>query len=98
MPSHRFDQAWPLPLPLLPSDRLQREPGQHVEPVQHGLQHQRRLEPAAAQLEQEDVRVHHGVGEVALDVGHSLALDLEPVAHPHLAHDLVERHLQKVGR
>jgi hypothetical protein len=39
---------------------------------------------------------HHRVGEVALDVRHRLALDLEPVSHPHLAHDLVERHLPQI--
>ncbi len=67
-----------------------------MEAVQHRTQHHRRLQPPAAQLQQEHVRVHHRVGEVALDVGHRLALDLEPVSHPHLAHDLVEGHLSQI--
>ena len=49
-------------------------------------------------LQQEQIRVHHGLAEVALDVGHGLALDLEPVADPQPAHDLVERGLQRRER
>ncbi len=31
---------------------------------------------------------------MTLDICHGLALDLQAVAHPHLGHDLVERHLE----
>ena len=47
-----------------------------------------------AQLQEEEVGVHHRLAEVALDVRHGLALDLQPVAHPQPRHDLVEGNLQ----
>ena len=65
-----------------------------MEPLQDGFKEDTGLQAGGAQLEQEHVGVHHGVAEVALDVGHGLALDLEPVPSPHVTHDLVEPGLQ----
>ena len=48
---------------------------------------------SCADLEEINVCVHHGVAEVALDVRHGLALDLQPVAHPFSSKDLVKGHL-----
>ena len=44
-------------------------------------------------LQQEDVRVHHGLAEMTLNIGHSLAFDLDPVSHPDTAHDLIKGRL-----
>ena len=45
-------------------------------------------------LEQEEVGVDHGLAEVALDVRHRLALDLETVPDPETRHDFVEDSLK----
>ena len=47
-----------------------------------------------ADLEKEEVGVNHGPAEVALDVSHGLALDLEAVPHPQTTHDFVESSLE----
>ena len=67
-----------------------------MESLQHGFKEDTWLQSGGAQLEEEHVGVHHGVAEVTLDVGHGLALDLEPVPGPHVTHDLVEPGLQKL--
>lgn len=48
-----------------------------------------------ADLQQIHVCVYHGVAEVALDVSHGLALDLQPVAHPQSVEYLVESSLKQ---
>ena len=72
------------------------EPVLHVEPVQDGPQELVGVEPCGADLEQEEVGVDHGVGEVALDVCHGLTAYLEAVSHPHTLHYLVERNLKRI--
>ena len=56
--------------------RGEREPGEDVEAIQHRFEEGRGLQTGCTELKQEHVGVHHGVTEVALDVGHRLALDL----------------------
>jgi hypothetical protein len=46
-------------------------------------------------LKQEEIGVDHGLAEVTLDVGHRLTFDLEAVADPKAAHNLVESSLKK---
>lgn len=67
-------------------------------PLEDGLEEPVGVEVGGTQLEQEQVCIHHGVAEVALDVRHGLALDLQAVARPQPAHHLVERHLSSERR
>ena len=61
-----------------------------------GLRAQHRtIHCATTDLQQEDVKVRHGVAEVALDVGHGLTLDLDAIPHPHPRVDLRHAHLHK---
>ena len=53
------------------------------------------LHCAITDLQQEDVKVRHGIAEVALDVGHGLTLDLDAIPHPHPCVDLRHAHLHK---
>jgi hypothetical protein len=50
---------------------------------------------SCADLQEINVCIHHGVAEVALDVRHGLALDLQTIAHPFSSKDLVEGNLMK---
>ena len=62
--------------------------------VQYGLQEDRWVESGGADLQQQQVRVHHRVGEVTLDVGHGLAPNLQTITNPHLAHDFIKSNLK----
>ena len=62
--------------------------------VQYGLQEDRGVESGGTDLQQQQVRVHHRVGEVTLDVGHGLAPNLQTIANPHLAHDFIKSNLK----
>ena len=73
----------------------QGQPLLHVESIENSVEEHGGVQLGRTDLQQEDVRVHHRVGKVALDVGHGLALDLEPVSHPHLAQDFIEGDLKK---
>ena len=62
----------------------------HLKAFQDSLQYHRGWQLGSTCLEQKYVSVDHCSTEVALDVGHCLALDLQPVANPQATHDLVE--------
>ena len=48
------------------------------------------VESASDGLDEEEIRINHGVAEVALDVCHSLTLHLESIPRPESTQDLVE--------
>ena len=64
-----------------------------MEALEDGFEEDGGIQPRGADLQQEQVGVHHRVREVTLDVGHRLAPDLEPVPDPHLAHYLIKCNL-----
>ena len=70
------------------------QPIPDLESVQHGVEEALGGELGGAELEEEEVGVHHGLAEVALDVRHRLALDLKAISNPEPAHDLVEGGLE----
>ena len=69
---------------------IQRQPFSDLEALDDRLEDGVCWELRGADLEQEEVRVNHGLAKVALNVCHCLAFDLKAIADPKPAHDLVE--------
>ena len=73
------------------------EPAAHAEAVDDVVDELRGGQVRGAELQEEEVGVHHRLAEVALDVRHGLPLDLQTVAYPQPRHDLVEGNLERNG-
>lgn len=83
---------------LAASQTPEEKHSQHAKAHMHTPLKDRRNEPVrikmgGTQLEQKEIGIHHGVAEVALDVRHGLALDLQSIARPEATQYFVERHL-----